>query len=1053
MPLVYLPDRRRLFLWDEELLPLELERATQDARETAATLVVPPGKRQRVEGRELPLELALAELAALPAAVLGRMPASLGAWSWAAKLALELVVRERLAPALVVLPSRAGSARQEGRREARWRVSLLADDDAARVTRLARAFPPAAHAVPLGRGTEVWAAHGLIREFLDAAADELVRAARREQSPEEVRRPPESGARGRSGRRTWIEVVSQDEADLQDLLDVRRRGTRAFSRWLKERATLEARAATPWEERWLAALAGAEAGFEPEGFAERSLVEELERWSEPALGDPRGPRTGLRLELPAETGGSFTLRSLLQAREDPSLVVEAQEFWSAGRRAASFEHGEESLLRALGRAAQLFPALERALAEARPTHVSLTAQEAHAFLVQAAPALAESGLLVQVPGELTTGGRQRLRLKLRIGGGRRTAGVVAGESGLGLGSLVELEWRVALGDAEIGLRELRALAKQKASLVLLRDQWVAVDPRELERAAAHLAEGSVSWTGAEALRAALAGRVEEQDLPVEVEASGAVARTLEELRAAPGVPARPPAGLAATLRPYQLRGLGWLSTLAALGLGGCLADDMGLGKTLQAIAFLLARRKGRPRDKRPALVVVPTSVVGNWEREIARFAPGLVVVRHHGPERAREARALTRANGAVVVTSYGTLRLDAELLAGVDWSVAILDEAQNAKNAASATARAARRLRADVRIALSGTPMENRLAELWSILEFTNPGLLGSLEAFRRRFALPIERYGDPGATEQLRRLVAPFLLRRVKTDPTVIADLPPKQDQRVICTLTREQASLYQATCDAELEAIATSAGMQRRGRVLALLGALKQICNHPAQFLREAGPLGRRSGKLERLVEMLEEVCLAGDQALVFTQYRQMGERLVAHLEASLGPELARGPVLFLHGGTARGKRDDLVDRFQDEARGPRVFVLSLKAGGTGLNLTAASHVFHFDRWWNPAVEDQATDRAHRIGQRRTVQVHRFLCAGTLEERIDELIERKRGLAASIVGAGETWITELGDEALRELVALGGDAVLDEDEAPAAVPGLGQGARRKASSGRSGG
>jgi len=363
----------------------------------------------------------------------------------------------------------------------------------------------------------------------------------------------------------------------------------------------------------------------------------------------------------------------------------------------------------------------------------------------------------------------------------------------------------------------------------------------------------------------------------------------------------------------------------------------------------------------------------------------------------------------------------------------VLDEAQNIKNSASATARAARSLRASERFALTGTPVENRLAELWSILEFANPGLLGSLETFRRDFAVPIERYGREAAAGRLRRIASPFILRRLKSDPAIIADLPPKHEMKVVCTLSREQATLYKAVVDEELRRIASTEGMERRGRVLALLTATKQICDHPALYLSESGPLAQRSGKLERLTEMLEEALAAGDKALIFTQYREMGERLVAHLRAALGREVA-----FLHGGTSKVARDELVRRFQEDQLGPRLFVLSVKAGGTGLNLTAASHVFHYDRWWNPAVEDQATDRAYRIGQKRAVQVHKLMCAGSVEEKIDLLLEKKRDLAAKVVGAGEAWITELGGDELRELFTLSGRAVVaaDADEARDAAP-----------------
>jgi SNF2 family DNA or RNA helicase len=615
---------------------------------------------------------------------------------------------------------------------------------------------------------------------------------------------------------------------------------------------------------------------------------------------------------------------------------------------------------------------------------------------------------------------------MRVGGpSTKVAGVVTGAAGLSLGDLLAVDWEAIIGDEPLTPRELAALAKHKAPLVQFRGAWVAIDPRDLGDIQYRLAAGSSKLTAREALQAVLAGEVRQDGLAIAVTASGVVAELVERLRTGGAKELAAPRSLLATLRPYQERGLNWLVTMGALGLGACLADDMGLGKTMQFLAFLLRRQEEAPRDARPALLVAPTSVVGNWEREAARFAPSLDVVRHYGAARARSATDLPNRPGTLVVTTYGLLRRDAELLTGVDWAVAALDEAQNIKNASSATARAARALRAPHRFALTGTPVENRLAELWSILEFANPGLLGPLEAFRRDFALPIERYGDDAAAARLRRIVGPFILRRTKSDPTIIADLPPKHEMKVVCTLTREQATLYQAVVNEELRRIESADGIERRGRVLALLTFTKQICNHPAQYLGETGPLPKRSGKLARTTEMLEEAVAAGDKALVFTQFREMGDKLVDHLRANLGCE-----VVFLHGGTPKKARDEMVRRFQDEPHGPRIFVLSIKAGGTGLNLTAANHVFHFDRWWNPAVEDQATDRAYRIGQRRAVQVHKLVCAGTVEEKIDRLLDQKRDLAAKVVGAGEQWITELDGGELRALFALSEGAVADGED-----------------------
>jgi SNF2 family DNA or RNA helicase len=461
----------------------------------------------------------------------------------------------------------------------------------------------------------------------------------------------------------------------------------------------------------------------------------------------------------------------------------------------------------------------------------------------------------------------------------------------------------------------------------------------------------------------------------------------------------------ATLRPYQRNGVAWLRAVASCRRGALLADDMGLGKTLQAIA-LLADRDGA----RPHLVVCPTSVVGNWAREVERFAPGMAVVRHHGPQRREVARF---DPGSVVITSYNLLKRDIDLLSIIDWDVVVLDEAQQIKNHTSQTAKAARQLPANIRLALTGTPMENRLSELWSIMDFANPGILGSYSRFNKRFTVPIESRHDARITERLRTIVRPFLLRRLKSE--VAADLPAKQESIVSCSMTAEQARLYRTAVDRAL-GDGFGSGIQRHGRILKLLTELKQICNHPAHYLRQTAPLSGRSGKLARATELLAEAVEEGSQSLVFTQYRVMGELLATHLRETLG--LARVP--FLHGGVSQPARDAMVEEFQSSVAPPPILLVSLKAGGTGLNLTAATHVVHYDRWWNPAVEDQATDRAHRIGQTQPVDVYKLVTGGTLEERISDLLERKRSLAEAIVGTGEDWITTMDDSQLRKLVEL---------------------------------
>lgn len=987
---MYLPNANRLFSWGSDAAEvfraapeLAHRRSSSSSYSIWLADVVTPEGCRRAEGLSLPLIAAAGSFAIVPANDVPTFSASVATWVLASKLAMSLIARERVVPTLV----RVGE-----RFEGRWAAAFSASEDAAKLEMLAKSMPPAAHAVAVANGgLDVWAPHALLRVFIDNIVDGYLRQA--------LGKPtPLSQARKRK----------ENDSPL------------------------------PWDERWRNALEGMDCQFEAQGFSERSVAQDLTQWSEPAVGNRDRLRACFRLELPATNDESFVLRFLLQSPDDPSLLVSAADVWSTkGRHLAKFGRAfrdpQESLLEALGRAARLFSPISSALDESQPEHIELDSAAAWSFLSDGATALASAGLGVIVPAELTAAGQRRLRVRMRVGGKSSVAGAVGGIAGLNLDGLLDVDWETVIGDQTLTGRELAALAKQKASLVQFRGAWVAIDPRELEDIQKRLTTGPGKMTVREAMRASLAGETSIGSHSIAVIAAGELAEMIARLRQSSTTETRPPEALRATLRPYQQRGLSWLDTMSALGLGACLADDMGLGKTIQFLALLLRRLERGSNDCGPALLVAPTSVVGNWEREVERFAPSLRVHAHYGLERAKSTADFPDGAGTLVITTYGLLRRDAELLSKVDWSVIALDEAQNIKNASSTTARVARTLRASHRFALTGTPVENRLAELWSILEFANPGFLGPLEAFRREFAVPIERYGNEKAAERLRRIVGPFILRRLKSDPTVVQDLPAKNEMKVICTLTREQASLYKAVVDQEMDRIDDAEGIERRGRVLALLVATKQICNHPAHYLRESGPLPRRSGKLARLSEMLEEAIEAGDKALVFTQFREMGDKLVPHLKAQLGCE-----VLFLHGGTSKNARDEMVRRFQEETHGPKVFILSVKAGGTGLNLTAATHVFHYDRWWNPAVEDQATDRAYRIGQKQAVQVHKFVCAGTVEEKIDRLLEQKRDLASKVVGSGEQWITEMNTRELRELFALSEGAIDADDEAENAAASL---------------
>ena len=672
----------------------------------------------------------------------------------------------------------------------------------------------------------------------------------------------------------------------------------------------------------------------------------------------------------------------------------------------------ELLLSSLGQASSICPSITGSLENARLSGYPLDTARAHEFLTEEAMALEQAGYGVMLPAWWTgKGTKARLAVQAKVKSPKMQGG-----SGLSLETIVQFDWEVALGDQRLTLRELEALAQMKAPLVRVRGQWVEMSAQEIQAAVDFWKKRSEESTVRDIVQMALGAREAPQGIDFNgVKAAGWVGKLLEQLDGRTEFKElASPRGFSGKLRPYQVRGYSWLSFLRQWGLGACLADDMGLGKTIQTLALI--QRDWRANGKRPALLVCPTSVVHTWEKEAARFTPRLPVLVHHGPGRKRGAAFKKEAGRhAIVVSSYGLVHRDVKTLKEVQWSGVVLDEAQNIKNPETRQAKAAQSLGADYRIALTGTPVENNVGDLWSIMEFLNPGLLGSQGEFKRRFFVPIQAERDPNAIERLQRITGPFILRRLKTDRSIISDLPEKLETKVFCPLTKEQASLYASVLKEMEEALESAEGIQRRGLILGTLSKLKQVCNHPAQFLGDNSGIDGRSGKLTRLTEMLEEVIEVGDRALIFSQFAEMGDLLQRQVQATFGLE-----ALFLHGRVPRRRRDRMVERFQDEGGGPRVFILSLKAGGTGLNLTSANHVFHFDRWWNPAVEDQATDRVFRIGQTRNVQVHKFICAGTLEEKIDEMIERKKEIAEKVVGAGEGWLTELSNDDLKDVLAL---------------------------------
>ncbi|WP_246111744.1 DEAD/DEAH box helicase [Streptomyces hawaiiensis] len=734
-----------------------------------------------------------------------------------------------------------------------------------------------------------------------------------------------------------------------------------------------------------------------------------------AAGLDAGVRLSLRIEADGLTDAAdddtdVTFRAVLQVHSvsDPALVADAADVWTGTGGEAFGPRARMDALLALRRAARAWAPLTPLLAAAVPDAAVLADEEVTELLGAGAVALSAAGVDVHWPKGLSRELRTHAEVGPSHGGPESGEASAAMPSFLSADALLAFTWSFALGEGRLDRAELDRLAEAKRPVVRLRDQWVLIDPHEA-RLARSRQDRKV--TPVDALGAALTGWAEVDGRRVEVRPTGWLAALRERL-ADPEAqrPVEQPAALAATLRDYQRRGLNWLAGMTSLGLGCCLADDMGLGKTITLIALHL-HRQSDAGSAGPTLVVCPTSLMGNWQREIERFAPGTPVRRFHGARRDLDGLA----DGEFVLTTYGTMRLDAPRLAGVPWGMLVADEAQHVKNPHSSTARELRSIGARARVALTGTPVENNLSELWAILDWTTPGLLGRLGTFRRRYAEAVEGGQDPAAADRLARLVRPFLLRRRKSDPGIAPELPPKTETDHAVSLTEEQAALYEAVVREALAEISGAGSMARRGLIVKLLTGLKQICNHPAQYLKEERPvISGRSGKLELLDELLDTILAEQAGVLVFTQYVQMARLLERHLAA-------RGtPTQFLHGGTPVAGREAMVRRFQDGE--VPVFLLSLKAAGTGLNLTRAEHVVHYDRWWNPAVEAQATDRAYRIGQTRPVQVHRIIAEGTIEDRIAELLIRKRELADAVLGAGEAALTELTNAELADLVELRG-------------------------------
>ncbi|MFE2037389.1 DEAD/DEAH box helicase [Streptomyces scopuliridis] len=886
-------------------------------------------------------------------------------WGAAALHALQLAGRGRLLPGLTASDHDA------------WRAGPLDADDIAQLRAIAAAMPPEAHAVPVPdlSPLQLPDPEALVRAFLDAVADSLPRtpaAAYAAGAPFAARE-----AQHLPGARTWAaEAAAGMDAGVRVSL---RLDLSAYD--LFDQAEPDPVPGTETDSGRAEAPTGPSAGADAGTGAEEAQVTR---------------RAGAAL---------VQIHSLA----DPTLVIDASGLWAG--------HGDESFgpraridaMLALRRAARVWTPLARLLERDVPDALPLSEDELYELLGPGAARLAAAGVAVHWPRELAR--TLTAAAVVRPAPGSATDGTPFFDSA----ELLKFNWQLALDGDPLSEREMDALAESHRPIVRLRDQWVVVDPA-LVRKARKRELGLLEPV--DALAVALTGTAEVDGETVEAVPTGALAALRDRLTTGPVAIAQPPA-LAATLRDYQLRGLAWLDLMTSLGLGGCLADDMGLGKTVTVIALHLHRARTAP-----TLVVCPASLLGNWQREITRFAPGVPVHRFHGAGRSLGEVSGDGVPGGFVLTTYGTMRSSAEALAAHGWGMVVADEAQHVKNPFSSTAKALRTIPAPARIALTGTPVENNLSELWALLDWTTPGLLGPLKAFRARHARIVENVenaksadikdaDNAEAVERLSRLVRPFLLRRRKSDPGIVPELPPKTESDHPVALTREQASLYEAVVRETMAAIEAAEGIARRGLVMKLLTALKQICNHPAQYLKEdTARLTGRSGKLALLDELLDTILAEDGSVLLFTQYVSMARLLSAHLAARAIPSQ------LLHGGTPVAERERMVDRFQSGE--VPVFVLSLKAAGTGLNLTRAGHVIHFDRWWNPAVEEQATDRAYRIGQTQPVQVHRLIAEGTVEDKIAEMLSSKRALADAVLGSGEAALTELTDRDLADLVSL---------------------------------
>jgi SNF2 family DNA or RNA helicase len=989
------------------------------ASETNITLRLPIDG-QLIERNVPALQFAPAEgidlLASLPEPLIECCADSTRYWSKLARFVLTRVRQMQFYPTLRIV---------EGRAVGVWQLMINGRDEVERMQKFADAMPPVCRA---GSSREEIPPLSLVESFMAETTDALVRRAVTSDPDFEAIHELAAGPAAEPTVR-WLSALMSNDPTLHG-------GDPRTNAQLSDQVNL-----------WIGNLA------DRQTTSQWQLAFELHEPDE-----DENPTSETELAPPPAESLKWRVTFALYPEDESIEPIEADRIWTEGAAALgelgrNIAERREFFINELTRAAEIFPPIQSVVRTDMPTHVDLTTSEAHLFLRHWAEQLRSMSFKVILPDwAIDRERRLGLVVSLRpadanddeelldLPAMRRGANGVAISGGrMGLDSLLDFNWRVAVGETQLTVDEFDRLLRHQSPLIKLRGRWVDVDLEAARAAADFLKEkSSGQMTLREAFQTAYGLGARKLPVPV-VSLSGTswIEQLIDQLPAAKVQTLVQPTQFLGTLRPYQLRGLQWLTFLDNLGIGGCLADDMGLGKTIQLIALLLHERQTREEAKNcngngeekgdgslfaPTLLFAPTSVVGNWVKELERFSPQLKVWLHHGPQRMHGNAFIKAAHEHdVVVTSYALAHRDLEDLTKVKWHRIALDEAQKIKNPSAASSIAIRSLAAPNRVALTGTPIENHLSELWSIMDMLNPGLLGSPRDFRERFAVPIEKLSDQERAGHLRKMIRPFVLRRSKADPEVAGDLPEKMEMKVYCNLTAEQAAMYERITGEMLGQIDQASGIRRRGLILAVLTRLKQICNHPA-LLTKDDVLEGRSGKCERLVEMLEEVIEEGDSALVFTQFSEMGTLLERILHQRL-----HQPVLYLHGGTPQKARDEMVARFQQPGSDAKIFLLSLRAGGLGLNLTAANHVFHFDRWWNPAVENQATDRAHRIGQIKKVQVHKFVALGTVEERIDKMLAEKLQLADNIVGSGEDFLTDLSTAELKEYLALSQQAVAE--------------------------